>query len=213
MRINAGKLGKIPRHQWEHLLFSNRGAFERFPRTKYLSRVLGPTLTPKGTITGDDGGMESWVIESLLPQRPADYSFYQQLKKHDRTAATEYAFVVTGIYDIWRKDVRWLLLVLHYLKKEEEALLREKGLLLKEEKRILSETEKISAKVRIPESMRKHLPQYFPHLRTDFSSFDEMLSAIESEVKKIDSEAKFLEDYLSNLKKKIPILFKDLVLE
>ena len=179
---------------WRRLINSNRSLFRRIS-SNY--RFAGPTLGSNGKIVGDMLVSETSFFNMHATDEQVE--FFDMLNKINKIKAREYLLTIIGAIDKWREDVSILRRIIILLKEEYVSAEKRLSIIKKEEESILLKN--------APEILKRHLPNIFKNLETDFKSFDEMIIRIKEEMARFGKEVVYLENYLNSLKKEMPFLF------
>ncbi len=209
MKEDFGPFGRFRRKKWEKELLSGKAPFDPLPKANLLKRIKGPTFEEDKGLQGHSGGFEEFLIIRELDNNPDLKKTYDGLKKVNPVAAKEFIYVKTNIFEIWKKDVFWLNEVIKGFKKKSKELTDEKKILTEEEK-LAEKEEELVAKTEIPDTLKRHFPNIFSDLHIDHPDFDSLIDEITDKLNFIHDKEEFLRDYLTNLRKDIPILFRDI---
>lgn len=191
--ITRGEIENILK-DWRRLINSNRGLFRRIS-SNY--RFAGPTLDSDGKIVGNTFGYENSIFNMHATDEQIE--FFDMLNKINEIKAREYLLTIIGAIDKWKEDVSILRRIIPLLKEEYVSAEKRLSIIKKEEESILLKN--------APEILKRHLPNIFKNLETDFKSFDEMIIRIKEEMARFGKEIPYLKNYLNSLKKEMPFLF------
>ncbi len=204
-----GPFGKLKRKEWEEMLLSGKGSFKRFQgKNRLFEKIKGPGFY-QGNLQGYGKAIEENLIGEEFQKHPEEENILKKLRKTNPIAAEEYAFVKTGLYDIWRKDVIWLIFLLKKLEKEESSDEKEEELLLKE-LNIDEKVKEIEAKKGISEAIKRQLPNVFFEINFEQTKIKENLNEVLKRIEKIEEKKETIKKVLKQLKKEIPVLFHNI---
>ena len=190
-----GRLGKLNRAAWKHLLNSNQGLFKRAPPNP---NIIGPNINRSGRIEGDIMSAEI-VYFTQVASKP-QYGLLEELFKENPIAAKEYVLTITNSIKLWKEDIKWLKVAFHYLKKEESILKVDEELIIK--------SEIMKASIKLPPVLKRHFPQLFQNINFEHLDFQKILEKVKEVESQVESEEHYLKDYFKRLEKELPFLFE-----
>lgn len=184
----AGK--EYSEREWKRALNSNQEIFKVIAKHP---NYAGPHLyhdEENEMIEGDTLGTELATLNfyGTDQQRLA----YEDLRRQDEGKAAEYLLTIVGAMDRWKEDIKVLRELLYALRKEERVLVKEE--------RTVERAEVIKTKV--PDTLKKHLPEVYRVLKRDFANLDVFLNDLQLAVKKITDLENLLDSYLTGLQAK-----------
>jgi len=191
-----GRLGRLHRSEWKRMLNSNTGLFRRARSAPPY--IIGPTLDEHGRVTADLKVMETVYFESVASKEQR--TFFKELKSVNPIAADEYMLIISGSIKKWKEDMKLLVLVLRYLRREESAL--------KEEENLISEEEKVKVAVKLPLVLRRHFPHFFKSVDLEGLDFRAQLDKIKEIKRNVCEEKDYLKDYIKKRRREMPFLFE-----
>ena len=170
-----------------------------FQHIRGRSPAVGPRLDNDNTIKGDVFAVETFFFNTHASKEQVE--FYEYLRKNHPSQAFLYVLNITNSLEIWKKDVKYLSDFLEELKRDERKLTIETH-----DIRNLSKSENLLKS--IPDILRKHFPNMFENLETEYLDLNHLIEDLRTAEKKMHSLKKFLEEYLEKLKERMPFLFK-----
>jgi hypothetical protein len=185
-------------HLWTISLYSERSPiFQRVPYLPKDKDSIGPTLDYNGNITRDIFLKESCYFESVA--KPVQKDFNKALVNLNESASKRYILTISRLVDIWKRDMKWLNVALHYLEKEEHELEKIEN--------NASKGEICHYVIKFPNLLKRHFPGSFDDFVIDGTHPETPKKLRETLEKKIRPEEKLIKTYLGRMKDEMPYLF------
>jgi len=191
------------RDKWVKELLSNKGIFQ-VRKTRLTERILGPHIKEDGSIVGGMGVIEAVVLGRVATDE--QFAFWEALNDSGKSVeAREFAFVITGAYEKWRRDIKEMLALLIRIELREKALMEENEILNEALREARHKEMNVKDTIDL---LKRRMPFVGKQLdEVSYKNEEELLGDIGRKIQVADREENIIISYLEKLREYVPVLF------